>query len=226
MLPLPPSIYNTGAYTVTYWIHVLMAALLPFTTVGTSSQCIHEKQERVEKQPLGGTLMIVLKPQATPLGTVSSLLGTETSAGHIHTDWGFVLCFRNKTRIQWACVYLHFSRPPFQGNTPPYMWTGLTVEMDQSGVAGCSPSMAFSTLEKVITSTLLTGTLGWQNNLTANLTQASAAPMQAPGNNSFSLSKTCWWWFSCLIKAERRWNSLLHRKCWACIEPVSGPSMF
>lgn len=169
-----------------YWMHVLMAALLPFTTVGMSSQCIHEEQERVEKQPLGGTLMIVLKPQATPLGTVSSLLGTETSAGHIHTDWGFVLCFRNKTRIQWACVYLHFSRPPFQGNTPPCMWAGLSVEMDQSGVAGCSPSMAFSALEKVIISIHFTGNLGWQNNLTANLTEASAAPVHTPENNSFS----------------------------------------
>lgn len=70
-----------------------MSSCLPYCLCQllTCSLNLYVKNKSVGKQPLGKTLMIVLQPQATPPGTVSSLSGTETSAGHIQTDWGFVL---------------------------------------------------------------------------------------------------------------------------------------
>lgn len=85
--------------------------------------------------------MIVLKLWATPPGTVGCLLGTEMSAGHIHTDWGFVVGLstseQNKNS-QWACVYLHFSCHPLSRQYSSVQKITVNhVEMDQTAAAGC-----------------------------------------------------------------------------------------
>lgn len=174
-----PVIYGMGAYIVMYQTHGLTPALLSLTTVGMSSQCICEKQWSVEKQPLGKHWWLFSNFGLLHQEQLAICWGQKR-----HTYWLGICCgplrFRNKTRIHSGLVFIYILvATPFQGNTPPYRRSRLTVlrwtKLWWQGVGFLLLYYYFSALKKVITSTHFTGRIGGESNVTANLTQANAA---------------------------------------------------
>lgn len=171
-----------GAYIVRYQTHGLTPALLSLTTVGMSSQCICGKQWSVEKQLLGkhwwlfSNFGLLHQEQLAVCWGQKCQLDTYILTG----DLLWVSPLQNKTRIHSGLVFIYILvATPFQGNIPLYKRPRLTVlrwtKLRWQGVGFLLLYYYFSAMKKGITSTHFTGKLGWESNITANLTQTNAS---------------------------------------------------
>lgn len=172
--PIPLIIYSLGMYILMYRIHVLMPALLPLPTADMFSPCICEKQvleNNISEKHWWLFSSHGLLHQEQLALCRGHQLDTYKLTGDLF--WASLLQKQNENS-QGACVYLQINRP-LSRQYFSVLVTGVNVlRFAKLLWLGIVFYMAFSTLEKIITSTHLTGMLGWQSNVTANFTQAHA----------------------------------------------------